>query len=144
MSTFRFPVVRTKAPAWNKGRIVGQKRPLLPKHVWAIRVRLEIAQNSGDLALFNMGIDYKVRGCNLVWLRVRDVFVSGHMKERALVMQSKRNGPSSSRSRSRPAKPCSDGSQARRCSAATICGQAGFTAARIFQRGSMHASCAVG
>jgi hypothetical protein len=139
MSTFRFPAVRIQTPAWNKGRIIGQKRPLLPKHVWAIRVRLEIAQNIGDLALFNMAIDYKVRGCDLVWLRVRDVFVSGHMKERALVMQSKRNSPSSSRSQSRPAKPCNDGSKARRCSAATICGQAGFTAARISRPGSMHA-----
>jgi hypothetical protein len=83
MSTFRFPAVRIQTPAWNKGRIIGQKRPLLPKHVWAIRVRLEIADNIGDLALFNMAIDYKVRGCDLVRFRVRDVFVSGHMKERA-------------------------------------------------------------
>lgn len=54
MSTIHLPVVRPKAPAWNKGRIIGQKRPLLPKHVWAIRVRLEIADNIRDLALFNM------------------------------------------------------------------------------------------
>lgn len=88
MPTDHLPVVRTKTPAWNKGRIIGQKRPLLPKHVWAIRVRLEIAENIRDLALFNMAIDCKLRGCDLVRLKVRDVFESGHMKERASIMQS--------------------------------------------------------
>jgi hypothetical protein len=47
---------RTRAP-WNKGRLIGQKRPLLPKHVWSIRVRLEMADNKRDLALFNMAIE---------------------------------------------------------------------------------------
>jgi site-specific recombinase XerC len=93
MSIFHLPVVRTNAPAWNKGRIIGQKRPLQPKHVWAIRVRLEIADNIRDLALFNMAIDCKLRGCDLVRLKVRDVFVSGHMKERTSVMQSKTKRP---------------------------------------------------
>ena len=90
MSAFHLPAVCTKAPVWNKGRIIGQKRPLQPKHVWAIRVRLEIAENIRDLAQFNMAIDCKLRGCDLVRLKVRDVFVSGHMKERASVMQSKK------------------------------------------------------
>ena len=62
------PAIRPRRPAWNKGRIVGQKRPLLPKHVWAIRVRLEIAENHRDLALFNTAIDSKLRGCDLVCL----------------------------------------------------------------------------
>jgi integrase len=93
MSAIQLPVVHTKAPAWNKGRIIGQKRPLLPKHVWAIRVRLEIADNTRDLALFNMAIDCKLRGCGLVRLKVRDVFMSGHMKERASVLQSKTQRP---------------------------------------------------
>ena len=52
--------------AWNKGRIVGQKRPLQPKHVWSIRVRLEMAGDTRDLALFNMAVDSKLRGCDLV------------------------------------------------------------------------------
>jgi hypothetical protein len=51
MQTEKLPALRACHPAWNKGRIVGQKRPLLPKHVWAIRVPLEIANNSRDLAL---------------------------------------------------------------------------------------------
>jgi site-specific recombinase XerC len=93
MSIIQLPVVRPIAPAWNKGLIIGQKRPLLPKHVWAIRVRLEIADNIRDLALFNMAIDSKLRGCDLVRLKVRDVFASGHMKERASVLQSKTQRP---------------------------------------------------
>lgn len=65
MSIENLPVIRSVRPAWNKGRNVGQKRPLLPKHVWSIRVRLEMADNRRDLALFNMSIDCKLRGCDL-------------------------------------------------------------------------------
>lgn len=87
------PAVLPSRHAWNKGRIVGQKRPLMPKHVWAIRVRLEIAENTRDLALFNMAVDSKLRGCDLVRMKVADVFASGQMKERASVMQSKTQKP---------------------------------------------------
>lgn len=76
MQTQNLPAVRARRPAWNKGRIVGQKRPLLPKHVWAIRVRLEIAGNHRDLALFNLAIDSKLRGCDLVKLKVSRCFCS--------------------------------------------------------------------
>ncbi len=79
--------------AWNKGRIVGQKRPLAPKHVWSIRVRLEMADNKRDLALFNTAIDSKLRGCDLVGLKVRDVFAAGCVKSRASVTQSKTGKP---------------------------------------------------
>jgi site-specific recombinase XerC len=72
---------------------VGQKRPLLPKHVWAIRVRLEIAENHRDLALFNTAIDSKLRGCDLVCLKVADVYASGLIKERTSVLQSKTQKP---------------------------------------------------
>ena len=72
---------------------MGQKRPLLPKHVWAIRVRLEIADNTRDLALFNMAVDSKLRGCDLVRLKVADVFSAGQMKERTSVLQSKTQKP---------------------------------------------------
>ena len=58
------PALRPTRAPWNKGRIVGQKRPLLPKHVWSIRVRLEMADTKRDLALFNMAIDCKLRGCH--------------------------------------------------------------------------------
>ena len=70
MQTPNLPAIRALRPAWNKGRIVGQKRPLKPKHVWAIRVRLELAENHRDLALFNLAIDSKLRGCDLVKMKV--------------------------------------------------------------------------
>jgi len=87
------PAIRACRPAWNKGRIVGQKRPLLPKHIWAIRVRLEIADNHRNLALFNLAIDSKLRGCDLVCLKVADVFAAGQVKERASIIQSKTQKP---------------------------------------------------
>lgn len=71
------PIVVLRRPAWNKGRIIGQKRPLAPKHVWYIRVRLQMANNERDLALFKTAIDRKLRGCDLVCLTVRDVFAAG-------------------------------------------------------------------
>jgi hypothetical protein len=55
---------------WNKGLLVGQKKPLEPKHVWSIRVRLEIAGSKRDLAIFNLAIDSKLRACDLVKLRL--------------------------------------------------------------------------
>lgn len=93
MQTPNLPAIRPNRPAWNKGRIVGQKRPLLPKHVWAIRVRLEIAENLRDLALFNMAVDSKLRGCDLVRMKVMDVYSAGQMKERTSVLQSKTKTP---------------------------------------------------
>ncbi len=93
MQTQNLPAIRALRPAWNKGRIVGQKRPLKPKHVWAIRVRLELAENHRDLALFNMAIDSKLRGCDLVQMKVADVMASGQIKERASIIQSKTKKP---------------------------------------------------
>ena len=93
MFVFNLPMVIPLTKAWNHGRIIGQKRPLLPKHVWAIRVRLELANAIRDLALFNMAIDSKLRGCDLVRLKVADVFASCAVKERASVLQSKTKTP---------------------------------------------------
>jgi integrase len=93
MPSENLPIAIPRRPAWNKGRIVGQKRPLAPKHVWSIRVRLEMADNKRDLALFNTAIDSKLRGCDLVRLKVRDVFAAGHVKDRASVTQSKTGKP---------------------------------------------------
>lgn len=93
MQTPNLPAIRALRPAWNKGRIVGQKRPLKPKHVWAIRVRLAIAENHRDLALFNMAIESQLRGCDLVKMKVIDVLASGQVKERASVLQSKTQKP---------------------------------------------------
>jgi hypothetical protein len=87
------PALRPARVPWNKGRIIGQKRPLLPGRVWSIRVRLEMAGDPRDLALFNMAVDSKLRGCDRVGLRVRDVFAAGRVKERASMIQSKTGKP---------------------------------------------------
>jgi hypothetical protein len=93
MDTSNLPVVRALRSAWDKGRIVRQKRPLKPKHVWAIRVRLVLVENHRDLALFNLAIDSKLRGSDLVRMRVVDVMASGLIKERVSVLQSKTQKP---------------------------------------------------
>lgn len=81
-----------KAP-WNKGRLTGQKRPLKPKEVRTIRVRLQLERRRRDLALFNLAIDSKLRGCDLVRLRVSDVCIGGRVQDRANVMQRKTGRP---------------------------------------------------
>lgn len=93
MTTPNLPAIIPPRRAWNKGRIIGQKRPLQPKHVWAIRVRLELAERLRDLALFNMAVDSKLRGCDLVKLAVTDVLVAGRIKERTSIVQSKTKQP---------------------------------------------------
>ena len=93
MSKVQLPAIRPKRRAWNKGRLVGQKRPLLPKQVWAIRARLELADNLRDLALFNLAIDSKLRGCDLVRLKVADLIVCGAVRTRVTIVQSKTNRP---------------------------------------------------
>ena len=78
---------------WNKGRLVGQKRPLRPKDVWAIRVRLEVENRPRDLAMFNLAIDSKLRGCDLVGLRIEDVMVAGRVRDRTTIIQRKTGRP---------------------------------------------------
>ena len=78
---------------WNKGRLIGQKRPLKPMEVWTIRVQLQLEQHRRDLALFNLAIDSKLRGCDLVQLQVKDVSVGGRVRERATVIQRKTGRP---------------------------------------------------
>ena len=82
------PVPCKRAP-WNKGRLIGQKRPLKPKDVWAIRVRLQLQGRKRDLALFNLAIDSKLRGCDLVRLQVDDVCAGGRVRDRGTVIQKK-------------------------------------------------------
>jgi hypothetical protein len=78
---------------WNKGIIVGQKAPLKLKEVWAIRMRLQLAHRERDLALFNLGVDSKLRACDLVQLRVRDICRGDRVASRAMVMQQKTHRP---------------------------------------------------
>ncbi|MGA7327376.1 MAG: tyrosine-type recombinase/integrase [Rhodomicrobium sp.] len=78
---------------WNKGKLVGPKPPLQPKHVWAIRTRLQMQRKVRDLALFNLAIDSKLRGCDVVSLKVEDIAPHGYAMERATVRQKKTGRP---------------------------------------------------
>jgi len=78
-----------RATPWNKGKLLGQKPPLKLKEIWAIRIRLQLDQRTRELALFNLAIDSKLRGCDLVGLRVHDVVQGSHVGARAIVMQKK-------------------------------------------------------
>ncbi len=79
--------------AWNSGLLVGPKPPLKPKDIWAIRAQLRHQHRIRDLALFNLAIDSKLRGCDLVHLRVADVVLAGSVRPRASVVQSKTGRP---------------------------------------------------
>ncbi|MNU91695.1 site-specific tyrosine recombinase XerC [compost metagenome] len=78
---------------WNKGKIVGQKAPFKLKDIWALRVRLQLEGRVRELALFNLGLDSKLRGCDLVSLKVRDVCHGEQVAPRATVMQHKTQRP---------------------------------------------------
>ncbi len=85
-------VTPAKVP-WNKGKIVGQKAPLKLKDIWAIRIRLQLGHRTRELALFDLGLDSKLRGCDLVRLRVRDICHGDRVSTRAIVMQQKTSQP---------------------------------------------------
>lgn len=88
------PTVKSgRREPWNKGKLVGQKAPLKLKDIWAIRVRLEMYDRKRELALFNLAIDSKLRGCDLVQLRVRDVAHGERIAARAIIMQQKTHRP---------------------------------------------------
>jgi integrase len=82
-----------KCTSWNKGKLIGAKPPLWPKHVWSIRTKLHIEMRILELALFNLAIDSKLRGCDLVILKVEDVAPNGHAIARATVRQKKTGRP---------------------------------------------------
>jgi integrase len=78
---------------WNKGRLIGAKPPLRTKHVWSIRTKLQVDGRTRDLAMFNLAIDSKLRGCDVVALRVEDVAPHGLAVDRAIVRQKKTGRP---------------------------------------------------
>jgi len=78
---------------WHKGKIVGQKAPFKVKEIWALRVRLQMENRVRELALFNLGIDSKLHGCDLVGLKVRDICHGDQVASRATVMQHKTQRP---------------------------------------------------
>ena len=83
------PHTPQRREAWNKGKLVGQKAPFKLKEIWAIRVRLQMQGRLRELALFDLGIDSKLRACDLVKLRVRDVCHGDRVAARAIVLQQK-------------------------------------------------------
>jgi len=85
-------VVARRIP-WNKGKLVGQKAPLKLKEIWAIRVRLQLGNRQRELALFNLAIDSKLRACDLVKRRVRDVCHGCVVASRAIVLQQETQRP---------------------------------------------------
>lgn len=78
---------------WNKGKLVGQKKPLKLREIWAIRIRLQINQQHRELAMFNLAIDSKLRACDLVNLRVRDIAHGSAIQSRAMILQQKTQTP---------------------------------------------------
>jgi len=84
---------KQKRAPWNKGKLTGQKPPLKAQQIWAIRIRLQINDSLRDLALFNLAIDSKLRGCDLVKLKVSDIAHGDHVKSRAQVIQQKTGRP---------------------------------------------------
>ena len=86
------PATPRRTP-WNKGKMIGAKPPLRPSHVWSIRTRLMIEGRTRDLAMFNLAIDSKLRGCDVVALKVDDVAPNGYTIDRATVRQRKTGRP---------------------------------------------------
>jgi integrase len=95
MESDHFPVTPQsfRRPPWNKGELIGAKPPLRPSHVWSIRTKLQMADRKRDLALFNLALDSKLRGCDVVALRVDDVAPSGYAMDRATIRQKKTGRP---------------------------------------------------
>lgn len=84
---------QNRNPHRNKGKLTGQKPPLQPKHVWAIRSHLQLTGHVRDLAMFNLAIDSKLRGCDVVNVKVEDVAPHGYALDRATVRQKKTGRP---------------------------------------------------
>ena len=80
-------------PSWNKGKLVGQKLPLKLEEVWSIRTRLEINSNLRELAMFNLALDSKLRACDFIKLKVRDIAHGTTIQSRAILIQQKKGRP---------------------------------------------------
>jgi integrase len=85
--------ISPKRTAWNKGKLIGAKPPLLARHVWSIRTKLQIEGRTRDLAMFNLAIDSKLRGCDVVAIKVEDVAPNGYALGRGTVRQRKTGRP---------------------------------------------------
>jgi len=106
MQDYETPIAATfKRIPWNKGKLTGAKPPLRPKHVWSIRTKLQMADRKRNLALFNLAIDSKLRGCDVVALKVEDIAPQGYAIERVTVRQDLAKGSRPSRSIRQSSRP---------------------------------------
>ena len=88
-----FPQIVITSTPWNKGKLIGQKPPLKLREIWAIRIRLQLKKETRELAIFNLAIDSKLRSCDLVKLKVRDVYHGNGIAPRAMILQQKTQQP---------------------------------------------------
>ena len=129
---------------WNKGKLVGQKAPLKLKDIWAIRVRLQIGHRTRELALFNLAIDSKLRSCDLVALRVRDVCHGSRVAKRAIVIQQKTQRRVQFEITEQTREALRHGSTRSACTPRTICFRANLVGRHTSPRDSMLGSSAAG
>lgn len=129
---------------WNKGLLVGQKKPLEPKHVWSIRVRLEIALSKRDLAIFNLAIDSKLRACDLVQLRLDDICSGSNVRHRATIVQKKTGRPVQFEITEQSRVSIEAWLPTLRASAPDIYSQADFIPALTYQRANTPGWCIIG
>ena len=138
------PFLPARKRPWNKGRLTGQKTPLQPKHVWAIRTRLQLANKARDLALFNLAIDSKLRGCDVVRLRTDEIAPNGICVDRATIRQRKTGRPVrfeiTEQTRQSVLTICKTDIRIR----AHICFKVGTAQTDIFRRASMQGWCQAG
>lgn len=92
MKTCQPDIPKPNTP-WNKGKLIGQRPPLKLSEIWAIRIHLQLDKKTRDLAMFNLAIDSKLRGCDLVKLRLRDISSGNGIAKRAMVLQQKTKQP---------------------------------------------------
>lgn len=93
MGHSQFDATSRERAAWNAGKKVGTKRPLTQKQIWAVRFYLDRERRVRDRALFDLAIDSKLRGCDLVKIRIRDVVAGPEIRNRAIVVQQKTGRP---------------------------------------------------
>jgi integrase len=88
-----FPQIVIASTPWNKGKLIGQKPPLKLREIWAVRIRLQLKKETRELAMFNLALDSKLRSCDLVKLKVRDVCHGNGISPRAMILQQKTQQP---------------------------------------------------
>lgn len=93
MGYTRFDPAMHRRPAWSAGKNVGTKRPLTHKEIWVVRFHLDREGRLRDKALFDLAMDSKRRGCDLVKIRIEDVAASGNIRSRTIVIQQETNRP---------------------------------------------------